>query len=315
MSFCCFGFLVLFVLFLVLAVRLFELDEWLVRRLKQQQRSSSCYKGVNVVITGASSGIGATLAKQYAQMGANIVIGARTVNKLEEIREECLKRWGASSCHVFHLDVSSEESCKQFIEQTVSVFKEIHILILNAGLGMKKRFDETTDLSKHKILMDVNFWGAVYPTHYALPHMKLSSNPNVISRPKIAVVSSLSGKFGGPLRTAYAGSKHAVNGFFHSLRIELKGKIDVTVLCPPHILTDFQMNSIGAEKGVVRDASRFISPEQFSSIAIEAIEEGVAEELVTVKGKVSRVLLPLLPNFISDKIISSTVEKASSVVH
>lgn len=157
-------------------------------------------------------------------------------------------------------------------------------------------------------------WGAVYPTHYALPHMKLSSrnNVDVIKRPKIAVVSSMSGKFSPPLRTAYVSSKHAVNGFFHSLRIEMKGKIDVTILCPPHVYTDFQANSFGAEKGVIREKSKFITPEQFASIAIDAIEWGVAEELVNTKGRASRILA-LLPTFLSDKIISET-SKASAVV-
>ena len=95
------------------------------------------------------------MAHYYSGMGANVVIGARSMDKLEKVREECLDK-GASSCHAFYLDVTSEESCKEFIEKTVDAVKEIHILILNAGIGMKKRFDECTDLKQHKQLMDVN---------------------------------------------------------------------------------------------------------------------------------------------------------------
>src|SRR5689334_23195291 len=115
--------------------------------------------------------------------------------------------------------------------------------------------------------------------------MKISSKLDIIERPKIAVVSSMSGKFAPPLRTAYVSSKHAVNGFFHCLRVEMKGKIDVTVLCPPHVYTDFQANSLGAEKGVFREKSKFITPETFAEIAIDSIELGVAEELVNTKGR------------------------------
>ncbi|KAG2387061.1 hypothetical protein C9374_002096 [Naegleria lovaniensis] len=296
----------------LLVVRILGLDDTLYRKLNQKPKTSTTYRNVNIVITGGSAGIGATLAQTYASMGANLVLGARNLSNLESIKEKCLNS-GASSCHVFELDVSNEESCKKFVENAVNALKEIHILILNAGIGMKKRFDECDNLDQHKKLMDVNFWGAVYPTHYALPHMKLSQHLDIIKRPKIAVVSSMSGKFGPPLRTAYCSSKHAVNGFFHSLRMELKGKIDVTILCPPHVYTDFQANSFGAEKGVIREKSKFITPEQFASIAIDAIEWGVAEELVNTKGRASRIL-SLFPTFLSDKIISDTTTKASGVV-
>ena len=90
--------------------------------------------------------------------------------------------------------------------------------------------------------------------------------------------------------------------------------MDVTVFCAPHVYTEFQAHSFGAEKGVVRERSKFISPEEFASVAVESIELGVAEELVNTKGRVSRVLMPLLPTFLADKIISDTVSKASSVV-
>ncbi|EFC50028.1 short chain dehydrogenase/reductase family protein [Naegleria gruberi] len=307
--------LLLLIIVLIILFRTVALDEWIIRKLKIKPKTSTSYKGINVVITGASGGIGATIAGQYASMGATLVLGARNVENLNQVKEECLKK-GAEQCHVIYLDVSNEESCKTFISDTLQVLnnKEIHILILNAGIGMKKRFDESTNLEQHKKLMDVNFWGAVYPVHYALPSMKLSNPNTIINRPKIAVVSSLSGKYTPPLRTAYVSSKHAVNGFFHTLRIEMKGKIDVTVLCPPHVYTDFQANSFGAENGVVRERSKFISPEQFASIAIDSIELGIAEEMVTLKGKASRIIVPLLPTFLADKIISDTATSASSVV-
>ena len=112
-------------------------------------------------------------------------------------------------------DVGEEAACRGLVEKTVARFSGVDVLVNNAGIGMLARFEDVTDLSLYERLMRVNYLGSVYPTFYALPHLKRS-------RGQIVAVSSLAGLTGVPLRTAYAATKHAQMGFFDSLRIELR---------------------------------------------------------------------------------------------
>ena len=171
------------------------------------------YAGRVVVVTGASQGIGKALCLELAPQGPRLVLAARDATALEAVAAECRAR-GAEAL-VVPTDVGDESACRALVDRAVERYGALDVLVNNAGMGMLARFEDVTDLSLYERLMRVNYLGSVYPTFYALPHLKRS-------RGQIVAVSSLAGLNGVPGRTAYAATKHAQMGFFDSLRIELR---------------------------------------------------------------------------------------------
>jgi short-subunit dehydrogenase len=262
------------------------------------------YKGLVVVITGASSGIGKALALHYSKLQAKVVIGARRVEQLEQVKQECLDA-GASDVLSVSLDVTDDKSCEQFINAVIKKFNTIDILLLNAGIGAYGKFQEYKDLETHKQLMEVNYYGAARCVQHALPHMSNSKQPKVI-----AAISSLTGKFGIAERTAYCASKFALQGFMHSLRNDLKGSnVHVCIICPGYVLSSFQNNSIGSE-GVERNASKYISPEKAASLTADAIQIAEPEYLMTTLGYLGVVFGGMLPYSLVDKMVNKTSKSA-----
>ena len=197
------------------------------------------YTGKAVVITGASSGIGRALGLALAPQRPRLVLAARDAVRLDEVATEC--RAAGAEVLVVPTDVTSTEGCRRLIDRTVETFGALDVLVNNAGASMMARFDEIEDLSVFGRLMDVNYLGSVYPTHYALPHLKKR-------RGQIVVMASLAGLTGVPTRTGYAASKHAVFGFFDSLRIELEGTgVDVTIVAPYFVLSEIHRRSSGPD--------------------------------------------------------------------
>jgi len=197
-----------------------------------------------VIVTGASSGIGKSLAVQLAAQGAKVAIAARRVGQLEEVAKECRSRGG--DVLVIPTDVSDEAQCKALVERTIEAFGGLDMLINNAGLAVVARLEDYSNLDLFKHTMDVNFYGAVYCTYYALPYLKQRSG-------RILGISSLGGKIHAPYNSAYTSSKYAMHGFFDSLRIELiRHKVSVTVICPYWVVTGFheaQLDKDGIPRG------------------------------------------------------------------
>jgi len=199
------------------------------------------------VITGASSGIGEALAYTYADRGDNVVIAARSEDELARVASECERRGGKALA--VRTDVTDPEQCKALVERTIDRFGKLDVLVNNAGISMWARFDEVTDLTLFDRIMRVNYLGSVYCTHYALPHL-------LASRGQLVAISSLTGKTGVPTRTAYAASKHAMQGFFDSLRVELLGTgVDVLVVSPGFVKTGIRDRVLGGD-GKSRDEHR-----------------------------------------------------------
>src|ERR1700733_10159577 len=164
-----------------------------------------------VIITGASSGIGKSLAVEFAKRGANLVLGARQYVTLCEITQGLEQQYNIKAIAV-QCDVTIEEDCAHLIKQTLVTFSKIDVLINNAGISMRALFNDTS-VEVLKKVMDVNFWGTVYCTKYALPEI-LKTKGSVVG------VSSIAGYKGLPGRTGYSASKFAMNGFLDALRVE-----------------------------------------------------------------------------------------------
>ena len=197
-----------------------------------------------VIVTGASSGIGKSLAIQLAAQGAKVAIAARRVDRLEGVAAEC-RSYGCEVL-VVPTDVSDESQCKTLVEKTVEAFGRLDMLINNAGMTVLARLEDYSNLDLFKHTLNVNFYGAVYCTYHALPYLKQSGG-------RIVAVSSLGGKMQAPYNSAYVSSKFAMHGFFDSLRIELiRHGVSVTLICPYWVVTGFheaQLDKDGVPRG------------------------------------------------------------------
>lgn len=189
-----------------------------------------------VVITGASFGIGQHLALQLAEKGAWLALAARSQEKLNAVSDQCSRLGGRVLA--IPTDVAEPAQCQNLIERTVQEYGRIDTLINNAGTGMNSRFDELQDLVIFEKVFRVNFFGAVNCTHYALPYLKKT-------RGRIVGISSQRGKFPSSTADAYTPSKHALAGFFDSLRIELADSgISVTMIYPSWVSTGISTRAL-----------------------------------------------------------------------
>lgn len=252
------------------------------------------FEDQRVIITGASSGIGRELARQLASQGANLVLGARREKELWAVAEEC-QALGAQAIATL-TDVTEQSQCKQLIEKAVDSYGGIDMLINNAGASMHAHFENVVDLSVYERLIRINYLGAVFCTHYALPHLKTSQG-------KIVAVSSLAGKTGVPTRTGYSASKHALHGFFDALRCELAGSgVKVTIVCPGYVATGIRRYIIGddgrpMDKSYTNE-SKFMSTETCAGIILTAAAKGKREVIMTLTGMVGQYVKPFFPGLI-----------------
>jgi short-subunit dehydrogenase len=184
-----------------------------------------------VIVTGASAGIGKSLALQLADQGARIVLAARRRDRLEQLSAECRTRGGTALA--IPTDVADETACKSMVEQTIQEFGRLDMLINNAGFATVALFEELPTLDLFEQTVGVNFYGSVYPTYHALPYIKQCQG-------RIVSISSIGGKLAIPGNTSYVASKFALNGFFDALRMELaQTGVSITVIYPYWVVTEF----------------------------------------------------------------------------
>jgi len=260
------------------------------RKLLKVWKEPWSARGKVVVITGASSGIGAQLAKRYAEEGAKVAVCARNGEALKEVGDKCRKVGAEILEHV--ADVGKETECKQFLEAVGQKFGVIDLLVLNAGVSMGERFEDVQDMAIFRTIMDTNYFGAVSCAHYALPFLTKSA------RPKIAVISSGLGLLPGPTRTGYCASKFALHGFFESLRLELgpKFKAEVTMVCPGVVATGINTRRLGSVPLQLDLKGRGVmSVAECARLTMDGIADGSREILFTTSNKAARWLKLLLP--------------------
>lgn len=248
-----------------------------------------------VIITGASSGIGRACAKLCASRGAFVVLAARNKEKLEEVAEDIKSLYDSKTLSVI-TDVSKVEDCKNLIAETVNKFGRIDYLLNNAGVSMRALFNDV-DLSVIHRVMNVNFWGTVYCTKYALPHL-------LKSKGLIVGVISIAGYIGLPARTGYGASKYAVRGFLETLRVEnLKTGVDVLIAAPGFTSSNIRNTSLrkdGLPQGKSpRDEKKMMSAETCAMHIVNAMEKRKRELILTfVEGKFTVWLKKVFPRLL-----------------
>ena len=256
-----------------------------------------------VIITGASAGIGNHLALQLADQGARIVLAARTAIRLEETAEQCRQR--GAQVLVVPTDVGKQLQCENLIEKTFKKYGSLDTLINNAGISMWARFEDIKNLSLMEEIMRVNYFGSMYCTHYALPYLKKS-------RGRIVGISSLTGKAGVPTRTGYAASKHAMAGFFDSLRIELADYgVSVTMIYPGFVATQVRKRAYGAdgkplERSPLRE-TEVMTAESCAELILKAVAHRKRELVMTRRGRLGLWLKLIAPRLV-DRMASEAIK-------
>jgi short-subunit dehydrogenase len=249
-----------------------------------------------IVITGASDGIGAEIAKQLAASGKSntaLVLAARNEALLKQVATQC-NALGAQTL-VVKTDVGVQPDCQALVAQTIQKFGRIDALINNAGISAQALFEDvkTEHLGWYEDMMRINLWGSVWCTHAALPHLKAS-------RGSIVAVSSLAGLIGVPGRTAYSASKFAMTGFFEALRSELRGAgVSVTTAYPGVVATQIRYRGLNAA-GVAAGSSGLkednaMSVEECARLIIDGMQRREREVVMGFKGKLGRFLKLILP--------------------
>jgi len=256
-----------------------------------------------VIVTGASSGIGKACALAFAKKGANLVLAARSADKLNEISRE-ISLLGVEVLCV-PTDVSNEADCKILMEKTLDKFGKIDVLVNNAGISMRAAFADL-DLQVLKKVMDVNFWGAVYCTRYAIKSI-LQNKGSVVG------VSSIAGYKGLPGRTGYSSSKFAMHGFLEALRIEnLKKDLHVLLACPGFTASNIRNSALAADGSsqgeTPRDEQKMMQPEEVAVAIVEAVIKRKDRLTLTVNGKLTVFLNKFFPKWV-DKLVYKHMSK------
>jgi short-subunit dehydrogenase len=265
--------------------------------------ASSIFKDKVVVITGASSGIGRELAYQLAEQGALLSLAARNGERLAAIAKECQARGGRAIAIV--TDVSEQAQCAQLIQRTAENYDRIDILVNNAGITMWANFEEVSDISFYEQIIRVNYLGSVYCTYYALPFLKKTKG-------QIIAISSLAGKNGIPKRSGYAASKHAMVGFFDTLRIELEEHgISVTMVYPDFVATETRKRAFGADGKPIGESpvreKEIMTAEKCAQLIIRAAASRKRELMMTWRGKAGvwvKLIAPGLVDRVAKKAIT-----------
>jgi dehydrogenase/reductase SDR family member 7 len=248
-----------------------------------------------VWITGASSGIGEALAQEFANKGAKLVLSARRIEELERVKKNL--NLPDSAVLVLPMDMLDFDSFQSKVDSVLAHFGQIDVMVHNAGLSQRGLFQEMSaaDITR---LMDTNFTSVVALTRLVLPIMVARKSGAFL------VTSSVSGKLGTAYRTMYAASKHALQGFFDSLRGEVwRDGVRVTIVCPGYIKTNISLNAISKDgqpygqmdenqaKGIPADVCAQKMIKALQSGKHEVVIAGFMETLGTVLKRFSPALL------------------------
>lgn len=219
-----------------------------------------------VWITGASSGIGKHLAIELANQGAKLILSSRNLDALEAVKNLCKN---PENLKLIPLDLEDYNHLQSKVDEAISIFGTIDILVNNGGISQRSLAKDTS-ITVDKRLMAINYLGTVALTKLLLPHFIKNQSGQFV------VTTSIVGKIGTPLRSSYAASKHALHGFFDSLRAELhQDNIAVTLVCPGFVNTNVSMNALTgdgtAQHSMDKATKNGIAPDYFAKLMAKAI--------------------------------------------
>lgn len=249
-----------------------------------------------IVITGASDGIGAELARQLAASKSKLVLAARRQDALGDVAAQC--RAAGAQVLAQRCDVGVQAECDALIQAALQQFGGVDCLVNNAGVSMHAKFEDIADCKVFEDLMRINLMGAIWLTHAALPHLKKS-------RGLIVGVGSLAGLVGVPERTTYCATKHAMTGFFDALRVELQPQgVDVTMIYPGVVATEIRRNgwnAQGTRAGVSGlEEAGAMSVQECARQIIAAMSARKRQLIMTPKGKIGMWLKLLAPQMVDN---------------
>lgn len=256
-----------------------------------------------VLITGATSGIGKALAFAFGREGAKVAFSGRKQAGLDETAAE-LSAAGIDNLAI-QADVSIEADCERMVQETVNKYGRLDILINNAGISMRALFEDL-DLNVLRQVMDINFWGTVYSTKYALPYIK-SAKGSIIG------ISSIAGYRGLPARTGYSASKFAMHGFLETLRTELLySGVHVLLACPGFTASNIRNTALaanGQQQGETpREEQKMMSAEEVADRILAATKKRKRDLVMTTQGKMAVWINKLFPS-LADKLVYNVMAK------
>ena len=219
------------------------------------------FKNKVVWITGASSGIGKALAIELSQQKVKLILSSRNKEELELVKKQCQN---SSEIEILPLDLEDYLNVQKKVDKAIALFDKVDILVNNGGISQRSLAKET-QIAVDKRIMDVNYLGTVALSKALLPHFIKNKKGHFV------VTTSIVGKIGTPLRSSYAASKHALHGFFDSLRAEqYKNNIIVTLVCPGFVHTNISLNALtgdgSPQKKMDTATNKGIMPRTFCQI-------------------------------------------------
>lgn len=266
------------------------------------------WKGKTVWITGASSGIGEALAKQFSDQGAKLVLSARSKQKLEQVASTCKD----DSVLVLPLDVTDEGQMSPAVEQVIERFGMIDLLINNAGISQRSTAIETT-METYRTIFEVDVFGQIALTKQVLPLMIEQGFGH------IAVTASVAGKMGVPFRTGYCAAKHAVMGFFDALRAEVAHQnIFVSTIVPGFIHTNISANAVAGDGskfgGADRDIAQGMSAQECARVIVAGLSQQKAEISVGKGSEMHALWIKrFFPNLLNKLMLKQYHKRAQAI--
>ena len=254
--------------------------------------------GARILITGASQGIGKSLAEVAAARGAKVLAIARQTDLLNEVAAAIRAKGGV--IEIVQADITSPSDRVKMVDAAQKAFGGLDILVNNAGIGATGHFADSA-ADRMRQIMEVNFFGLTETTRVFLPMLKQGNKPAIVN------ISSIAGKRGIPARSDYSASKFAVQGFSEALRAELaKDGVDVLVVCPGLTQTNFSKNMLEQKAKVQLDHMRGMTSEQVAESTLRAIEKGKNETILTLNGKLMTLVARFLP-WVADIVVKRKV--------
>ena len=259
-------------------------------------------QGKTIWVTGASSGIGKSLALALSSYSCNLILSSRRKDELIKVKELCK---GSENISILPLDLKNHEEMENLAQKAISFYGKVDILVNNAGISQRSLIKDTK-LEVYEQLMDINYLGTVALSKAILSHFITNKSGHFVT------VTSLMGKFGSPYRSGYCGAKHALHGFFDVMRMEHeKDGIKVTMVCPGFVQTNVAKNALtgdgSPQKNDDNATQNGITPELAAKKMITAIEKNKFEVYVGGKEVKGIYLKRFFPKLLHKMVLKSQV--------